>query len=258
MNQILDQSPAAGVAEDAPLEKNSSANGQLALGALAATAVAAAALSKPAQSKTARSTRALATPLNFRDDIPGTGNIKVLNYALALEDLEADLYKQVLFRLRDGGVNALGTTIPGLNISTTQPDVQYVQEFLQVEIDHRDFLRAAITGAGGPVISPLKYDFDLQNKSRQQAMDLIYLAEKTGVGAYLGAIKYFTNTDYLAIAGAIQGTEARHTAVIAGVLRSLFGETEEVAPLANQNNGIDQPIEPDAVLSAVSQFIVKP
>src|SRR5947209_2167842 len=63
--------------------------------------------------------------LSFEKNIPGKGDVKVLNYALALEDLEADLYAQAKLRLTTGGTNALGIAIPGLHIDPTQPDVDY-------------------------------------------------------------------------------------------------------------------------------------
>jgi len=194
--------------------------------------------------------------LRYYRDIPGTSDIKVLNYALALEDLEADLYRQALMRLTLGGTNALGRRIPGLGISSSAPDVEYTVDFGRIEIEHRDFLRGAITSLGGPVIPTFKYDFGMENLTRKQVVELIYTAERTGVGAYLGAIKFFPRLRFLQIAGAIQGTEARHTAVIAGVLNFLFDQTIQVAPGPNVNNGIDQPINPEDVLAAISPFIV--
>jgi hypothetical protein len=202
--------------------------------------------------------RALAvTPALTFNNIPGTGDIKVLNYALALEDLEADLYAQALMRLTNGGSNALGTHITGLNINQNQPDVLYVREFGKVEVEHRNFLQSAL---GGQAIPLFKYNFNMQNLSRQQTLTLIYNAELLGVGAYLGAIQYFQTATYLQTAGAIQGTEARHTAVIAEIIDILFHETLPVAPLSSQfggnNNGLDAPVAPNTVLATVSPFIV--
>ena len=57
------------------------------------------------------------------------------------------------------------------------------------------------------------------------------------------------------IAGAC-GAALLLAAVIAAVLNQLFGAGIPVAPLASDNNGIDKPIAPDAVLAAVSPFIV--
>ncbi len=174
----------------------------------------------------------------------------------ALEDLEADLYVQALQRLTGGGTNKLGKKISGLKISSSQPDVSYLIEFGKVEAQHRDFLRGAL---GSAAIPQFKYDFNMQNLSRKQVVDLVYTAEATGVGAYLGAIQYFATKTYLQIAGAIQGTEARHTAVFAEVINILFNEGLPTAPLTKQyggSNGIDQPIPPDTVLKAVSGFIV--
>ena len=201
--------------------------------------------------------QAVVPALKF-SDIPGTGDIKVLNYALALEDLEADLYLQAKFRLTTGGTNALGIKINGLNLGIQHPDVRFTGEFGKVELEHRNFLRAAITAAGGPVIPMFRYDFNMQNLSRKQVGQLLYTAEATGVGAYLGAIPFFSSDDspYIPTAAAILGTEARHTAVIAASLDVLYNQSIPTAPLANQNGGRDTPIAPDTVLASVSPFIV--
>ena len=201
--------------------------------------------------------RAVTPALTF-DDIPGTGDVKVLNYALALEDLEADLYVQAFMRLTDGGTNALGTKIKGLGLDTDQPDVAYVNEFTKVEEQHRDFLRASL---GTAAISPFKYDFKMETLHREQVLNLVYTAEKTGVSAYLGAFPFFATRTYVKTASAIQGTEARHTAIIAAVINQLYNEGLPTAPLASpltpdSNGGKDSPLTPDQVLAAVSGFIV--
>lgn len=208
---------------------------------------------------TSKMARAVSPPLRFAD-IPGTGNIKVLNFALALEDLETELYFQAVDRLTDGGTGGRdrppGLQITGLGIGESQRDVKFTRKFTTVEREHRDFLRAAITAAGGPVIQPFKYDFGINRLSRRQVVELVYTAEKTGVSAYLGAIPFFANKDFLGVAAAIQGTEARHTAIFADVINDLFGTPLDVAPQAKMNGGRDQPLAPDAVLAAVSPFII--
>jgi hypothetical protein len=223
------------------------------LGKAAAIAAGVAATSLLSSSKAL----AVSPALTF-SNIPGTGDVKVLNFALALEDLEANLYAQALQRLTTGGTNALGTTIPGLNLSSSQPDVYYLVEFGKVEAEHRDFLRGAL---GSAAITPFKYNFNMQNLSRKQVADLVYTAESLGVSAYLGAIPYLTTKTYLQIAGAIQGTEARHTAVFAEVIDTLFSEGLQVAPVTKQYGygvqmGIDYSTAPDIVLRTVSPYIV--
>ena len=205
-------------------------------------------------------TRAFAvSPALTFSQIPGTGDVKVLNYALALEALETDLYVQALQRLTNGGVNALGKKITGLGLNPNEPDVQYLREFGKVEREHRDFLNGALGSASILKQAPFKkakFDFGIQTMSRKQVLTLVYTAESIGVTAYLGAIPFFSDRTYLQAAGAIQGTEARHTAVIADVLNELFNAGLSVAPLASQNNGRDSAVTPDAVLKEVSPFIV--
>ncbi len=230
-----------------PVETQSQPNNRRVLQG-AAVVAGAAALGMMAQ----KPARAITPALKF-SDIPGTGDVKVLNYALALEDLEADLYSQALKRLTGGGTNALGTTIPPLNITATEIDVQYLQKFGVVEAQHRDFLRGTLAANA---IAPYKYNFGIETLTRQQVLNLVYTAEQTGVGAYLGALKYFATNTYVRVAGAIQGTEARHTATLAIVQNILFNAGLNTAPLATQNNGIDAAVEPDTVLAAVSAYIV--
>jgi hypothetical protein len=195
--------------------------------------------------------------------IPGTGDIKVLNYALALEALEADLYRQALLRLQGGG-DVNGITVPGLGLGDNEVDVKYVKEFARVEREHRDFLNNALgsasiigTGTNG-ILRNAIFDFNIQTLSRQQVIDLLYTVENTGVQAYLGAIPSLATKTYLAVAAGIQATEARHTAAIAIVRNLLFGPTLNTAPLANDNNGIDKTLLPDAVLAAVGPNIIIP
>lgn len=198
-----------------------------------------------------------AASLTFAD-IPGTGDIQVLNFALALEDLEADLYAQALARLTGGGTNKLGVQFKGLGIPATQPDVRFVKEFGKVEVEHSEFVRAAVTAAGGPVLPVFKYNFGIENLNRKQVDDLLLQAEEIGVTAYLGAIPFFSssNSPYIQPAAAILGTEARHAAVLATLYNVLFRESNNPAPLANQNDGRDTPVAPDKVLAKVSPFIV--
>ena len=181
--------------------------------------------------------------------IPGTGDIKVLNYALALEDLESDLYRQALARLTTGGQTGLGATITGLNV-VSGDDLTYISRFRTIEQDHATFLRSALTNAGGPVIPVFAYDFGIQNMTRQQVLQLVYTAELTGVSAYEGAIPFFSTKTYLPVAAGILGTEARHTAVLAAVLNLQFAQAPAVstAPLFNENAGRDTPLTPDQIL----------
>lgn len=225
-------------------------------GFLKSTGVAA--LAAAAVAFTSHEARAVSPALTFAD-VPGSGDIKVLNYALALEALEADLYAKALMRLTTGGRTPLGARINGLGVSNSAPDVVYVRQFGKVEREHRDFLIAALGDASilkTNAFKNVRFDFNTNNLNRRQVLELVYTAERTGVGAYLGAIPFFTTKTYLQIAGAIQGTEARHTAVVAAVLSKLYDPNVAVAPLANMNNGIDTPITPDDVLRAVSPFIV--
>ncbi len=223
----------------------------------------------------AKSARAVSPALTFSDAIFGTGDTKVLNYALALEALETDLYVQALQRLTTGGTNALGKTIVGLNLGESNPAVKYLRDFGKIEAAHKAFFEGALGAKaitkGTGALASAKFDFGFDDTSKATlafVVEQVRSAEATGVGAYIGAIPFFVTTTFLGTAAAIQGTEARHTAAITviinqlGINASSFPSPLDVAPKATPGNrtlagsGIDVEIKPDTVLAAVSPFIV--
>ena len=199
---------------------------------------------------------------------PAADDTKVLNFALSLEALETDLYVQALQRLTGGGTNALGKTIAGLNQSDSSAAVQYLRDFGKVELSHRNFLNGALGAksilAAGNALSGAKFDFGLDNASKYpdaaSVVNLVRDAEATGVMAYLGAIPDFKTTTYLQTAAAIQGTEARHTAVITAIYNGLSGQALPVAPVAptaNPDQGRDDVTKmPQSIIDKVRPFIV--
>ncbi len=203
----------------------------------------------------------LALPgLNLKADV------HVLNYALALEDLESELYRQCVARLTTGGTTWQGTPIPGLNLDPHEIDVHHITQFWYVEEAHRDFLRGALKIDGilpHIGIRPKMYNFGMETMSREQILAMLIDVEATGVSAYLGAIPHFGTKLFLTAAAGILGTEARHTATLQTIQNRLLmdgvltsGTPAPPAPLAKTNHGLDTPLDPDTVLAKVSPYII--
>lgn len=107
----------------------------------------------------------------------GTGDVGVLNFAYALEQLEADFYTKVVNSFYSG-------------ISSVEK--QLLTDLYNHEVIHRDFFKAAITSAAPTKILPtleFKYDgVDFTNRS--SVLATAKALEDTGVAAYNGAGKY--------------------------------------------------------------------
>ena len=204
------------------------------------------------------------SPIPFTEAIFGAAadDTRVLNFALSLEALETDLYVQALQRLTTGGTNALGRSIAGLNQPNSSAAVDYLRQFGRVELAHRNFLSGALGNksilSAGKALDGAKFDFGLDDASRYptvaSVVELVRVAEATGVMAYLGAIPSFKTTTYLQTAAAIEGTEARHTAVITAILNGLDGGNRPVAPKFNNNNGIETTMTPEQILNGTPQM----
>src|ERR1700744_854824 len=131
----------------------------------------------------------------------GTGDYAILNYAYALEQLEAAFYIQVI-----------ATPYSGI----TDSEKAMLTEIRDHEVCHREFFKAAL---GSKAIPALTTDFSkIDFTSRASVLGAAKAFEDTGVQAYDGAGYLIQSPDYLTIAGKIVSVEARHAALIRNLL----------------------------------------
>jgi hypothetical protein len=204
--------------------------------------------------------------------IPGRSkDEKILNYALALETLEADLYRQALnlaagkepTTALDPSGNGYSLTIDpgGLSPAKTAAGFAYLVEFAAVEAAHRDFLISAISAAGGTPISPNPGGYTAPfGTDLQQILEVIRDVEETGVRAYLGVVEFISNKELRQTAGTIYSTEARHSAVINWVIGLPIGPSRErydsVAVFDEHgDNNFEHWQTPHQILTAVKPFM---
>ncbi|MBU1822929.1 MAG: ferritin-like domain-containing protein [Bacteroidetes bacterium] len=166
----------------------------------------------------------------------GSGDIGILNYAYALEQLEAAFYTQVI-------------ATPYANMTAAERTI--LTDIRDHEIIHREFFKAAL---GNSAIMPLDVNFSSINfNDRASVLGTAKVFEDTGVSAYNGAGKLIDDAGYLLLAGKIVSVEARHAAIIRDLLNpnSIDFAGDDIA----DSNGLDLAKSPDMVLSAVSPFI---
>jgi hypothetical protein len=207
--------------------------------------------------------------------IPGKSiNEKVLNFALTLEILEADLYRQALnlaSRLpRDYALNVNPKVYSqkvgggGLSAQMTTVAYLYLKQFAYVEGSHRDFLRSLITSLGFTPTSanPGGYEFTTPlEPNLKNILTQILPLEETGVRAYLGALPYLTDLGYAQVAGTIYSTEARHSAAVAYTLGLNAGPAKkpgdlDVVPNPPADNTFEYYLPPSVVVKAASAYFV--
>lgn len=186
-----------------------------------------------------------------KDDVPGnngdgtdlgSGDTGILNYAYALEQLEAAFYTQVV-------ANGSFTT----NFSALEQE--YLKDVRDHEVAHREFFKAALMGSAIPA---LEVDFSAVDFSkRDSVLNTAKTFEDLGVAAYNGAGKLITNPTYLTLAGKIVSVEARHAALIRDLISN--GSFADLTTLgafgADDANGLDGALSPKDVLTAAAPFI---
>lgn len=173
----------------------------------------------------------------------GKGDVGVLNYAYALEQLEADFYTKVVNNFYMG-------------ISTAEKEL--FTDLYHHEVIHRDFFKAAISGAAPNSILPaLEFQYPGVNfNDRNSVLATAKALEDTGVAAYNGAGKYITNPDYLVIAGKIVSVEARHASAIRNVIKP--GSADFSGDDVIDANGLDVAKEPKDIVAVAAGFIKTP
>ncbi|MBK1894271.1 ferritin-like domain-containing protein [Chryseobacterium paridis] len=172
----------------------------------------------------------------------GSGDVGVLNYAYALEQLEADFYTKV--------VNSFYT-----GISTAEKEL--FTDLYHHEVIHRDFFKAAISGVTSNVLPKLEFQYPNVNFSnRSSVLATAKALEDTGVAAYNAAAKYITKPDYLVIAGKIVSVEARHASAIRNAINP--GSADFSGDDVIDANGLDVAKEPKDIVMAAGGFIKTP
>ncbi|RZK55087.1 MAG: ferritin-like domain-containing protein [Pedobacter sp.] len=174
--------------------------------------------------------------LDFKDDFG------VLNYAYALEQLEAAFYIQV-------------ASNPPSAFSTAERN--YFQDIQFHEIAHREFFKKALSTAA---IGSLEVDFSSINFSdRMSVLNAAKAFEDLGVAAYNGAGVRLTNTNFLVVAGQIVSVEARHAAYVRDMISNGsfadLGDAGFAGLNANASAGLDAALTPDKVLAIAGKFV---
>lgn len=162
-----------------------------------------------------------------------TTDVGILNYAYALEQLEAAFYTQVV-------------ASAGFNTVFNERERRVLTDLRDHEVIHREFFEAAIPAASR--IGALTPNFSAVNfASRQSVLNTAQTLEDLGVAAYNGAGQYLSDAALLTIAGKIVSVEARHAAAIRDLLAP---KTSNFAPFA-----FDPALSPREVLAAADPFI---
>lgn len=164
----------------------------------------------------------------------GSGDIGILNYAYALEQLEAAFYTMVL-------------QTPYAGISNLEKTV--LASVRDHEIAHREFFKNAI---GTSAIGALQVDFSsIDFSSRDSVLMTAKAFEDLGVSAYNGAGDLLQSATYLLLAGKIVSVEARHAATI----RDLISYGSFADSTVIDANGLDVVRRPPAVLAIAGAYI---
>lgn len=173
----------------------------------------------------------------------GAGDLGILTYAYALEQLEADFYTKV--------VNATQ-----FNSAYSVEQRAVLTDLYNHEVIHREFFKAALSGAlpdkNSQLLPDLAFDYGTLNfNNPTTVLETARLLEDTGVAAYNGAGRYITNADYLLLAGKIVSVEARH----ASAIRSLINTNSNYFAgddVVNATNGLDQAKKPSVIIGEVT------
>jgi hypothetical protein len=157
----------------------------------------------------------------------GKGDIGILNYALTLEYIEDDFYKDVI----ESGL-------------FKGDDLALIRKFGQTEAAHVAALTQTVGKLGAKPAPKPKTKFPLDDA--QSVLELAATVENLGAAAYLGQAPRIENDEVLAAALAIHAVEARHAATLNTLTDQSFVPDGAFA----------KPADAATVLDSVQPFLV--
>lgn len=161
------------------------------------------------------------------------GDIAVLQFAYALEQLEADFYTQVVANFDASNLTAA--------------DKLVLADIHNHEVAHREFLNAVLAANASFTLTPLYPAVNFTD--RTSVLTAARTFEELGVAAYNGASQYLTDGSNLLVAGKIVSVEARHASAIRDLIAPLSGQ---FAPTA-----FDDAIRPATVAERAQGSLVE-
>ncbi len=172
----------------------------------------------------------------------GSGDFGVLNFAYALEQLEAEFYTRVVANFY---FNA-GTS------DFSDLERTFLTEIRDHEIAHREFLKNAL---GPAAIPQIEFDFSsVDFQKRTSVLSTARIFEDLGVSAYNGAGQLLSSEAYLTLAGKIVSVEARHAAAV----RDLIANGSFADATVVGGDGLDVVRSPAQVLAIAAPFFKRP
>jgi rubrerythrin len=153
-------------------------------------------------------------------------DVKILNYALTLEYLEAAFYAEAV---SEGKLDGVARTFAGVVAAH--------------ESAHVDALKAAL---GSAATKKPSFDFKGTTGDKATFLKTAQALEDTGVAAYQGQAPNIKSAQVLGSAGAILAVEARHAAWVRDIIGA--GKSPAPAPAA-----FNEPMSMSQVLAVVKQ-----
>lgn len=164
------------------------------------------------------------------------GDIAVLQFAYALEQLEADFYTKVVASFGSSNIPSAEQTI--------------LTDVRNHEVIHREFFKAAL--AANASFSLLPTYGSLNFSDRASVLATAKAFEDLGVAAYNGAGQYLTDVNNLLIAGKIVSVEARHASAIRDLLNPRENSANGFAPTS-----FDNAFSPEKVRATANAYVVE-
>ncbi len=168
-------------------------------------------------------------------------DLKILNYALTLEFLEAEFYRLAIANgaLSDGDTRAFAELVASH------------------EKTHVSALKKTIRAFGGTPVKSPQFDFKGTTDDESMFQQTSYVLENTGVHAYLGQAARLKSKALLSAAASIVTVEARHAAAIATILNQSPYKDKNAASGVTPAGAFDTPLSMGQVTSKkrAGQFI---
>ena len=167
------------------------------------------------------------------------GDVAVLQFAYALEQLEADFYTRV---------------VANFSSSLSANEQAVLGDIKNHEVIHREALKAVLGASNDFTVNPTYGGLNFSD--RPSVLTTARTFEDLGVAAYNGAAQYLSSAANLLVAGKIVSVEARHASAIRDLIAPKTA-TQGDSGTSFAPKSFDDVFSPGKVKTAAQMFIVE-